>query len=94
MYSLAQLMMTSPQAQPTAVLPLRNHPAARPHDLREILLAVVGAVSLAFATALFTTASGVGGADPRASAVVINSAGSYHDARVLKPGSRGSVVDI
>ena len=94
MSSLAQLMMTSHQAQPTAALPLRNHPTARPQDLREILLAVVGAVSIAFAAALLATASNVGRADPSASAVVMNSAGGYHDARVLKPGSRGSVVDI
>ena len=65
----------------------------QPIDLRRILLAVVSAVSIGFTAALFSTAPHVGGADSSTSVVGIDSAGA-HDARVLEPGSRGSVVEI
>lgn len=89
-----QPMMTNLQPQPTAASALRNASTGHLHDLRKVALAVVGALGMAFAAALFATASGVNGADPNASTVRIGSASTYHDARVLEPGSRGSVVDV
>ncbi len=62
--------------------------------MRKILLAVVGAVSIAVAAAPFATGTRVGGTAPSASAATIDAAGAYHYARVLEPGSRGSVVEI
>jgi hypothetical protein len=61
--------------------------------MRKILL--VGAVSIAVAAAPFATATDVGGSGPCASAAVIGTpSGAYQHARVLEPGSRGSVVEI
>jgi hypothetical protein len=60
--------------------------------MRKVLLAVVAAVSIAFAGAPFATATRIGGTAPGATA--IDAAGPYHHARVLEPGSRGSVVEI
>jgi hypothetical protein len=59
--------------------------------MRKILLAAVGAVSIAVAAAPFAAATLV---VPSASAAVIDPAGAYHQARVLEPGSRGNVVEI
>jgi hypothetical protein len=87
-------MMTNFQLPPTAVSALHDPPPRRLHDPRKILLAVVRAASIAFAAALFAAASGIGGADQSASAVGIHSASAYHYARVLEPGSRGSVVEV
>jgi hypothetical protein len=59
--------------------------------MRKILLAVVGAVSIAVAAAPLAAATlGV----PSASTVVIDAAGAHHQALVLEPGSRGNVVEI
>jgi hypothetical protein len=94
MSTIALPMMTNYQPQFNAVSALRNRPAGDLHDLRKTLLAVIGAGSIAFASALSGTASPVGGANQTASAAGINSAGAYHIADVLEPGTRGSVVDI
>ena len=56
------------------------------------LLAVV--MSIALAAAPFATATRTGGPAESASVVRIDAAGTYHHARVLEPGSRGSVVEI
>jgi hypothetical protein len=58
------------------------------------LLAVVAVMSIALAAAPFATATRIGGAAENASVVRIDAAGAYHHARVLEPGSRGSVVEI
>jgi hypothetical protein len=55
---------------------------------------VVAAVSIPFAAAPFATATPIGGTAPGVTAVQIDTALSYHHARVLEPGSRGSVVEI
>jgi hypothetical protein len=60
-----------------------------------MLLAVVGALSIAAAAAPFAIATRGGGTGPSASAAAIGvSSGAYQHARVLQPGSRGSVVEI
>ncbi len=62
--------------------------------MRKILLAVVGAMTIAVAAAPFATRTCVGGTAPSASAAAIDAAAAYRDARVLEPGSRGSVVEV
>jgi hypothetical protein len=59
-----------------------------------VLLAMGAAVSIAFAAAPFATAAPIGETAPSVTAVRIDTAGPYHHARVLEPGSRGSVVEI
>ncbi len=60
---------------------------------RRTLLAMIGALGIALAVAPFPAATRVVGTAPSASSVGIDTAG-YSHARVLEPGSRGSVVEI
>jgi hypothetical protein len=62
--------------------------------MRKILLAAAATISIAFAAAPLTMATWSGETASSASTVQINAAGGYHHARVLQPGSRGSVVEI
>ena len=59
--------------------------------MRKVLLVVVGIIGIAVAAAPFATATRVA---PGAASVHVDAAGPYHPARVLEPGSRGSVVEI
>ena len=94
MSNLVQPMMTNTQPQFAGVSALRSPPTGGLRDPGKILLAVVGVVSMAFAAALFAPASRVSEPYQSETAVGIGSAGAYHSARVLEPGSRGNVVDV
>jgi hypothetical protein len=62
--------------------------------MRKILLALVGIVGIAFAAAPFATATRGGETAPGVRMVQIDPASAYHNADVLEPGTRGSVVEI
>jgi len=92
MSTCMQPMMTNPQPRPVTASALRAPATGRLRDPRKVLVAVLGAMSIAFGAALFATESHVGATDQNASPVGIGSVGAY--ARVLEPGSRGNVVDV
>lgn len=94
MFIVAQPVMRNFKSPLGAVSALGNPPTDRLDELRNILLAVLGMASITFAVAGFGILSPAGGVDPSDSSLRVDSAGAYHYADVLEPGSRGSAVDI